>query len=611
MRTRDERGSLLPVMAALFTVLLLIAAMAVDLGVQRSARRDMQALADIVALDLARLLDGRSAADIRAGAGGKTPLEDAKSASLARNKDTIIGDDPSACTDGACVRAYLVAVDEDGNYSTTGGVPQEVSTTDVPNGVVVVASTEVGFAFSGLVGVGEGGASRSALGIAQSSACYQLGSYVASISPSSSEVFGDLLKPILGASTLSAVGYNGLASAKVSLFDLIHAPSIGVGTVDELLAMPSLTVADLFLASAYVLTGQGKIAEAEVFTLASTSVIAPFVLDFNDILAIDGSSDAVLHTYFNALDLLVGTAFLANGENLLDIQNLQAKLASVGVTNTELKIIEKARRWCTGYSTTGPETSQLKFKSTIKVETDNSPLLQTPKSKLRLIDIATGQPNNGISLSLNVDLAGARAVLTSASCNPDVFDIDVWTNLLTASLTGTAYVGGEITGTVDLGLLGVVDVKVPVTFGVTVSASAFEPAATEPEHVQLSYPPLNYGDYVSVGSGDVVLPDASVTLAPGTLDIEPVSVEVENALGVKVTVQVPQALLDGVVNPVIANLLAPTGALVDRFVPIVQPLVDKINDILVQLNAALGMNLGGADVYAMEAPTCNAPKLAG
>ncbi|HEY0701106.1 MAG TPA: hypothetical protein VGD43_25250, partial [Micromonospora sp.] len=211
-----------------------------------------------------------------------------------------------------------------------------------------------------------------------------------------------------------------------------------------------------------------------------------------------------------------------------------------------------------------------------------------------------------INAALDIDLAGAHAVLTGAQCNPDVFDIDVWTDLLTASLTGSAHVKGDIAGKVSLLGIGLVDVIVPVDFDITVGASAFKPAATSPEHVQLSYPPLEYGDYVSVGSGDIVLPDATVTMTEGTLAVGNVTVKV---LGVPVTV--PTADLLGVVNPVIAGLLSPTGALTTRLLPLVQPLVDKVNDILVQVNEALGLNLGGADVYAMKAPTCNAPKLQG
>ena len=299
--------------------------------------------------------------------------------------------------------------------------------------------------------------------------------------------------------------------------------------------------------------------------------------------------------------------FLANGANLLDVHNLQAELGSVGVTTgTELKIIERARRWCTGFHTTGPDTSQVTFKSNIKVEPNNSPLVNTAKTLLRLVNPVSGSPDATLNLALNVNLAGARAVLTDSSCDPDVFDIDVWTNLLTGSLTASAHVKGTIAGNVSLVGIGLVAVVVPVDFDITVGASFFKPAATVPEHVTLSYPPLNWGDHVSVGSGDLVLPDVNVTQTAGTLQVGNVTVSV---LGLPVTV--PTATLLGMVTPVIENLVSPTGALYARVVPLVQPVASKVNQILLKLNEALGMNLGGADVYGLEESICGAPKLAG
>lgn len=602
MRRRDENGAVIPIMAVMVTVLLLIAAMAVDLGMQRVARRDMQALADVVAMDLARLLDGRSAAQIKAGSGGKTALEAAKAASFARNNDSTLGEAPTGCADGACVRAYLVDLDLFGKYPMANGVPVQVADAAVPDGVVVQADTEVAFAFAGIVGVDEGAVTRRALGIAKSSACIQLGSYAASINPSSSALFKDLLTPLLGSSTLNAVGYNGLASADISILDLISAPSIGVGTVDELLALPSITAGDVFLAGAHALQSQGRVAEAAVLTQASTSVVAPIVLDMGDLFGLDASSsDAVLDTRLNALDLLIGSAFLANGENFLNLPNLQAGLSSIGVTNTELKLIEKPRRHCLGWSADA-ETSQISLKSTIKAEPNNSPLVNTARSLLRLVNASTGTPDASIDLSLNVQLAGAHGRLTSASCDPDVFDFDVWTNLMTLSLAGSATVKGSISATV----LGLANTDIPVQFNISVAATANQPASTNPTHGQLSIPPKTYADFFSVGSGDHVLPNVSVTMAPGTLVVGPLTVSV---LGIPVTV--PTQDLLALVNPVISDLFTPTGALVTRIVPIVQPLVDKVNGILMQLNTALGMNLGGADVYPLPVPQCNQPSLHG
>jgi hypothetical protein len=109
-----------------------------------------------------------------------------------------------------------------------------------------------------------------------------------------------------------------------------------------------------------------------------------------------------------------------------------------------------------------------------------------------------------------------------------------------------------------------------------------------------------------VGSGDLVLPNVTITQKAGTLVVGPVTV---NVLGIPISVDTGTLL--GLVNPVIAGLMAPGGALVTRIVPIVQPLVDKVNGILLQLNTALGLNLGGADVYPLRYPTCTSPSLYG
>ena len=61
LRRRDESGAVALVVALVtVAVVLPIAAMGVDLGMQRVARRDMQAIADMVALDMSRHLDGQT-----------------------------------------------------------------------------------------------------------------------------------------------------------------------------------------------------------------------------------------------------------------------------------------------------------------------------------------------------------------------------------------------------------------------------------------------------------------------------------------------------------------------------------------------------------------------
>jgi len=89
---RNDRGAVAAAISVLMAfVLLAIAAFAVDIGMQRVARRDMQALADIVALDLAREIDGRTQSQL-AAEGSMTNPASALRASLGRNSDTVGND---------------------------------------------------------------------------------------------------------------------------------------------------------------------------------------------------------------------------------------------------------------------------------------------------------------------------------------------------------------------------------------------------------------------------------------------------------------------------------------------------------------------------------------
>ena len=89
VRRDGERGAVLPFVALVLATLVAFTSIAIDLGYQRVGRRDMQALADIVALDLSRRLDGSTAAAL------KTTMDAELARSVARNDDTTVGDTPT------------------------------------------------------------------------------------------------------------------------------------------------------------------------------------------------------------------------------------------------------------------------------------------------------------------------------------------------------------------------------------------------------------------------------------------------------------------------------------------------------------------------------------
>ena len=156
------------------SLLVIVGAFAVDLGMQRVVRSDMQALADVVALDLARQLDGRTPGQLAAGdltrLPGRGRGREPGAATAAR-----LGDDQQARRDARHPaldsRGVLVPV-RDASGSAGAGADRQV-----PDAVLVSATGSVGFTFAG----GRGAATRTALAEASTTACHRLGSFAAAL----------------------------------------------------------------------------------------------------------------------------------------------------------------------------------------------------------------------------------------------------------------------------------------------------------------------------------------------------------------------------------------------------------------------------------------------
>src|SRR3954470_17895235 len=124
-RRRGERGAITPMVGMLLVVLVPSSAMAVDLGMQRVVRRDMQALADVVALDVVRLVDGHTAAQIKGGYNGLPPLDLAVLRSGNRNDDDVLGDAPVVSSTLAHLDTATGELDR-----ISGGAVREVTGTE-------------------------------------------------------------------------------------------------------------------------------------------------------------------------------------------------------------------------------------------------------------------------------------------------------------------------------------------------------------------------------------------------------------------------------------------------------------------------------------------------
>lgn len=582
---RDEHGAVALLVAIVMTLLLAVSAFAIDLGMERAGRRDMQALADMVALDMGRMIDGRTRAQLEAGGSGEPSAASQLSASVSRNSGETLGDAPT-------VRAYWVKVAADGTYPAAGGVPVQVASTEAPNGVVVTAGTSIAFALGGITGTSSGSVQRSAVATAEESACFSLGSYAARLDASSSALLNPILNGILGGgANLDVLSYTGLANANVSLLDI--ATQLGLGSVDQLLSS-NINAGTFLIAAANVLQADGT-SNADILNLVAAK-LGGVSIDLGDLVSAEPGAGAAETATINALDLLTGTILIANGTNALSIPGLATNLplSGTGLT-TSLSLIEKARRRC-GKKGSAAETAQLALSINGNILSSQSVL---------------GVPVTGTTKT-SITAASAKGTLTDIICgsetaaDPSGEDVSVTSGVvgasteLNVSLNGATNATGNVNSLLSgitslLNLLGLNKIaSITITGSVGLKVVTGDPSTIKTAQIRVPNSPVDWDHGVSTGSGDLGLNTASVTTTSNTL-----VVTAKNFLGLNVSLNATQSL------GIITNLLSSvTSSLLD-------PLLTAVNNNLLHpLYDLLGLTVGGADVYG-ERPYCSNPLLVG
>lgn len=591
---REERGAAAVFVSLILVVLLLIAGFAVDLGVQRVARTDAQSLADVVALDLVRDLEGRTVAQIGS-------LQPAADASRDRNLD-VAGFDPDDPPEITSIE--LGELDDLGAFvagSTTAGYDPQ---TYVPTAVRVGVNTDVGFAFAGITGDDEGEANRRAVATADESACFRLGSFIASLDSRQSALLNPILSALFGSTVnLTAVGYQGLADADVSLLDLVEVGGLNVGSVDQLLALENVSAADLFLAAANVLDQQGNAAQADVLRALALKLPTP-TIDIAELIEAAPGSQAALDASINVLDLVTGTVLVANEDHAVAIPNLGISLPGVGTVAATLTVIESPRTVCGPVGTTN-ETAQVRLTASIHL---SSRLLSVPV-------LGTSVELKETDLTLSFDLGKAIAELKDVNCptgEAESITVDLRSGILgSISLAGSLGVKARVDpiGSLLNSILSLLNLgsllKPPyLTLDSSVSLAAGAPPATTYDKTGLVVPlPEGYETPTGSGTGDILQP-LSVTPVVNT------DLVLHYWEGLLLLGQWKERHLTDPLNTVFNSVLSPiTSTIVSS---ILNPLVQALQEQLVKpLADLLGLQLGGADVFAVPTPTCGAPRLVG
>ena len=569
---RDERGATALIVAIMVSlVLLFISAFAIDLGMQRAGRRDMQAVADLVALDMGRLIDGRTRAQIESGTGDKPAASAQLSWSVDNNDNNTVGDTPT-------VTAFWVDLADDGTFPEVNGVPVQVAAGESPTGVVVLASTDVAFAFAGVTGTASGEVQRSAVATAEESACFSIGSYAARLDTGSSALLNPILEGMLGGGTnLDVLSYTGLVDAQVSLLDI--AAELGLGSVDELLSA-NVTAGDLLIAASNVLQSDGT-SNADILSLVGAE-LGGVALSVGDLVNAEPGTGAAETATINAFDLLAGTVILANGSSAISVPELALglPLSGTGLT-TSLSLIEKPRLGC-GKRGTVADTAQ------VSLSIDGT-LLSLP-TILGLTATGTSE--------IDVTAASARGTLTDIICgsetasDPSGEDVQVTSGLVGASASVTVNLNGDVVGVVLPGLSALASIRLNGQLRLSVSSG--DPSTVRTAEVRVPNNPTDWGEPYPVGSGDLGLNTVSVNAQWVTGPTVTVRL-----LGIPITLSAGQLanLLNNVVSSVTSNVL--------------NPLLTSVNgNLLTPLYDLLGISVGGADVFGQR-PYCSNPSLVG
>lgn len=549
-------------------VIIPLGALAVDIGMQRVARADMQTVADLAATDMARILGA-----------GTTPTAAMAAASAARDSGAVGATPTMAVYLGVVSTASVYTSDQNRGC---GGSPYDSyflpANGATPNAVVVTASTSVAFALHS----GSGGTCRSALAQVSGTACYALGSYAAVVKSGNSSVLSPL-NSIFGAN-LSLLSYQNIAGATVTLAQL--AADSHIGTATQLMS-GSITVSNLVLAMIDVLQqGSGNSAAVTALNSLLSVVAGQPSIQLSNLLSISPTDTAAMNTSFSALNILAGAVLLADGKHAVDIPNVWAGVAGTGQTSDASLYVQQGKDLGCGTPGHDSPTSNSQISGYVAFDKMNSPSINIGIANMKT-GVGTGR------LTLAIAQATGQLALTppvvcgsNTTASPTTFSVGVTAALSSEQLLTQVPVSGTVT------LAGLGAVSLNLTVDVTVSST--RPAGTATANISI---PPNDTTPVSTGSGIAL----DYTTATTTIDN---SASTATVLGLPISLSNP--LLTSTLNLIISGIQS-------TFVTkTVNPLVTNLNTMVTgPIATLLGIEVGGADVYGQKTSCTNKPTMSG
>lgn len=335
-----QRGQFLIMTAVLMVIVLLVMAIGLDTGRLMMDKRGVQRTADMAALSAA------------AGVCNGTGILTAADAQMLAIQGAQANGFSASTGDTLQTTVGTAASDANGLWQFS---PLAAGSTALPNAVRVVVGRTVRKSFfaGGYLG-GNNDVTLQGNAVAYNPGGYatiSAGSFLLNLETDKSPLLGPLLNGMLGTKLdLSAVSFNGLANANVSLLNLLQGANdaglanidLGVGGIQQLLNT-NVNVAqalDIFANAARRAGFFGLGLDAFQNQLIGAT-INNVNLTLGQLLKLTApATSAALNTQLNLLDLINGTILVANGQHAVSIPNLGVNLGGLASIGLTLNVIE-------------------------------------------------------------------------------------------------------------------------------------------------------------------------------------------------------------------------------------------------------------------------------
>jgi len=350
-RERDERGAIAAATAVVMGCLLVIASLVIDVGRDRVVSRDMQAMADVIALDTVRQLDGRPVGEF-----GNT-LTAAKDASLQEQLGSLITVDAGK----VAVQPVLA------NRDTGAWAP--ATTGQVPNAIRATVSGHSAIRF--LPGTAaRSDITRSAVAmIGPPIACISAGATFAEVQQQGplDTLLGKLLLN-QGVDRLTVLDPYALATLdmEIPLIDLMA--KLQVGTVQELLDL-DVSAHDFVIAISEVLPPQHDNKPSPVALLDAIVNGLPDTAGFHprDILDLDTGGGAGTTLIINTFTLVQAVIMVSNKNHFVELDALKVSVPGLAKIRVYGSVVEAPKIAC-GPPGTVARSAQIRLKLTAEVK---------------------------------------------------------------------------------------------------------------------------------------------------------------------------------------------------------------------------------------------------